>query len=137
MITVKQLSSLRYLKREVNIERERLAYLKASAEYKTSSFDAVPKAKGVTVDRIGIYASEMAYLKELIADNMHRCICELLRLQEFINSITDSDLRQIFYLRYIKGKSWVSIAFQLELSDEQVARRRHDRFIKDYNQKNP
>ena len=101
MITVKQLNQLRYLKLEITAERERLLSLmeKASSPMSGARLGSVGSTdKGK--DTVGYYASEIAYLKQLISENMERCICELLRLEEFIRSIEDSEMRIIFRQRY-------------------------------------
>ncbi len=132
-ISTKELSQLRCLKREIAIERDRVIELRALASYGRRTVGREGKTN-TTSDRTGVCASEIAYLTDLIAQNMKRCICALLRLQAFVNTIEDSELRIIFYERYIKGKSWLSIAFQLGYYDEQVPRRKHDRYIERYNQ---
>ena len=131
MITVRKLSQLRCLKLEIGAERDMLERLRRSA------YGSAPRAGGTqnggTADRTGRLACETAYLEQLIAENMKRCICELLRLMEFINRLEDSDMRIIFRERYVRGKTWMQIAFLLGGYDEQVPRRRHDRFLKEYN----
>ena len=131
-ISTKDLSQLRYLKREISIERERIAELRSLAAYGKNRIGYEGR-QTLTSDRTGRYASEIAYLTELIAQNMKRCICELLRLQTFFNSIEDSEIRLIFRERYIKGRSWLSIAFLLGYHDEQIPRKKHDRYIGKYN----
>ena len=134
MITVQRLSQLRILKREVAIERERLAKLRALSAYGQRPAPGETGGKGGGVsDRTGFYATEIAYLEKLVAKNMHRCVCELLGLQTFINEIESSELRQIFTERYIKGRSWLTIAFLLGWSDEQMPRKRHDKYLKKVN----
>ena len=128
-VTVRELSQLRYLKREIELERERLARLRERAGFVRASLSATPRARTVG-DRLGEFATEIAYLEKLIEQNMQRAICELLKLQRFINEIPDSDTRQIFLLRYVKGKSWAAIAFSLELAGESTARNRHDVYLK-------
>lgn len=131
-VTVKNLSQLRYLKREIALERDRIVELRALSAY--GSRQARPEGRRRTAqDRTGAYASEIAYLTDLVAQNMQRCICELLRLQHFINTIEDSERRIIFRERYIKGRSWLSIAFLVGYTDEQVPRRKHDRFLQAVN----
>lgn len=126
-ISTKELSQLRYLKREIAIERERVIELRELAGYGRRRLGQ--GIAGQVSDRTGRYASEIAYLTGLIAENMTRCICKLLKVQAFINEIDDSELRIIFKERYIKGRSWLSIAFLLGYHDEQVPRRKHDRFM--------
>ncbi len=133
MITVKQLNQLRYLKLEITAEKERLESVTALLETHAMRYDAVRVQTSGEDDTLGRLASEIVYLKQLIADNMKRAICELLRLEEFIRSIEDSDLRIIFKERYMKCKSWRSISLLLGDGDEQLPRRRHDRYLDKYN----
>ncbi len=135
MITAQRLSQLRVLKREITIERERLAKLRSLSTYgRRPSFGEASASHGAHADRTGYYATEIAYLEKLIAKNMHRCICELLGLQTFINSIESSEIRQIFTERYIKGRSWLTIAFLMGWNDEQIPRKRHDKYLKKLNE---
>lgn len=131
-INTKDLSQLRYLKREISIERERITELRALAGY-GKNLTGYHGKRTLASDRTGKYASEIAYLTDLIAQNMKRCICELLRLQIFFNAIEDSEIRLIFRERYIKGRSWLSIAFLLGYHDEQIPRKKHDRYVSKYN----
>lgn len=133
-VSVKGLSQLRYLKREIAIERDRILELRALSAYGRRGTGAGGRSSNRS-DRTGSYASEIAYLTDLVAQNMQRCICELLRLQHFINGIDDSEMRIIIRERYIKGRSWLSTAFLLGYHDEQLPRRKHDRFLKAYNER--
>lgn len=127
-MTVRELSQLRYLKREIELERERLAKLKNRSGVSAPRLSGAPRS-AANRDRVGEYACEIAYLEQLIKQNMKRAICELLRLQKFIYEIPDSETRQIFHYRYIKGKSWAAIAFILRHNDDSTARKRHNVYL--------
>ncbi len=60
---------------------------------------------------------------------MARCVALVEELQDFINSIEDSDTRRVFTMRYINGFSWQKIAFQLGGYDESWPRKKHDRYL--------
>jgi len=51
------------------------------------------------------------------------------RLNRFINSVGDSEMRQILTYRYISGLTWQQIAFNIGEHDEQYPRRKHNRFL--------
>ena len=125
---VEQLMQLRALKREIELERGRIARLRALAAYGCRSGEVVQG--GDVSDRTAKYGAEIAYLTELIRQNMQRAICELLRIQQFIDTIPNAELRCIFKLRYIKGLSWQKIAFEMNEYDEQLMRKKHDRYLK-------
>ena len=77
MITVQRLSQLRYLKHEIEAERERLVELRGLAEFGARQTDGMPKGSRKS-NRVARFAVEMSYLQQLIADNMQRAVCELL-----------------------------------------------------------
>ncbi|MEG1017463.1 MAG: hypothetical protein RSE36_06590 [Oscillospiraceae bacterium] len=132
-ITVERLSQLKALKREIAAEKHRLKRVRELATYGHSTYGSVHVQGGFVADKTGIYAAEITYLQQLIGEGMNRAICELLRLEKFISDIEDSDLRIIFRERYIKGKNWQAIAMMMESCDEQLPRRRHDRYIEKKN----
>ena len=129
-VSIRELSQLRYLKREITLQRDRLAALRCRSTSVSPRLDGMPRARAAT-DRVGGMACEIAYLEQLIAMNMRRAICELLKLQQFINDIPDSGTRMLFHYRYVECKSWPAIAFLLELGDDSTARKRHDLYLKE------
>jgi hypothetical protein len=54
--------------------------------------------------------------------NLQKCFYELNRLNRFIYSVEDSEMRQILTYKYISGLTWQQI-------DEQYPRRKHNRFL--------
>lgn len=54
------------------------------------------------------------------------------QVEEFINNIKDSKLRQIFEHRYIDQMCWFEIAMKLNLSGESVVRMKHDRYLEKF-----
>lgn len=55
---------------------------------------------------------------------------EFHKLNKFINDIEDSELRRIFRMRYIDGRTFQQIAFRIGYTDEQVPRKKHNKFLK-------
>jgi hypothetical protein len=68
-------------------------------------------------------------LKNLLSLNLQKCFYELNRLNRFINSVEDSELRQILTYRYISGITWQQIAFNIGEHDEQYPRQKHNKFL--------
>lgn len=62
--------------------------------------------------------------------NFTRHFYELNRLNRFINTIDDSQMRMIFSLRYINGLNWLQIAFSIGGGNTaDSVRKAHDRFL--------
>ena len=128
-MTKKELSQLYYLKKEIK-EQRRLSELEALATSCTAKITGLPNGNGVS-DKIANYATEIADLKNLLDLNLKKCFYELNRLDRFISSVKDSEMRIILTLRYSQGLSWQQIAQNMGvLGDGSTERKKHDRFLK-------
>lgn len=128
-MTKKELSQLYYLNREIEEQQRRLVELEDLATSCTVQITGMPRAQGIS-DKIAKYATEIADLKALLDLNLKKCFYELNRLNRYIESVPDSEMRMILSLRYINGFSWQQIAFSIGYQDESVPRKRHNRFLR-------
>lgn len=129
-MTKKELSQLYYLNREIEEIQRRIAELEALATGCTVRITGLPKTQGLS-DRIAEYVAEIVDLKCLLDLDLKKCFYELNRLNRYINSIEDSQMRLILSLRYINGLPWEQVAASISysLSGESV-RKAHDRFLR-------
>lgn len=111
-MTKQELSQLYYLNREIEQLKSRIVELECAATSSTSRITGLPHATGVS-DKVGKYAAEIGDLKELLDLNLKKCFYELNRLNRYIESIEDSQIRMIITLRYVNGLSWRQIAFSI------------------------
>ena len=51
------------------------------------------------------------------------------KIEDYIETIKEPSIRQIFRHRYIEGLSWYKIAQIMNLNNEDTPRKRHDRFL--------
>ncbi|MEI6131981.1 MAG: hypothetical protein WCQ41_04065 [Bacillota bacterium] len=128
----KELSQLYYLNREIEEQQRRLTELETIATSCTSFITGMPRIDGIT-NKVAKYAAEIADLKGLLDLNLKKCFYELNRLNRFIESITDSQMRMIISLRYVNALTWQQIAFSIGEHDEQYPRRKHNDFLKEIN----
>ncbi len=129
-MTKKELSQLYYLKKEIKEQQKRLSELEALATSCTAKITGLPNGNGVS-DKIANYATEIADLKSLLDLNLQKCFYELNRLDRFISSVNDSEMRIILTLRYSQGLSWQQIAQNMGvLGDGSTERKKHNRFLK-------
>lgn len=127
----KELSQLYYLNREIEEQQRRLQELEELAISCTAHITGMPHGPGMD-DKIGKYAAEIADLRGLLDLNLKKCFYELNRLNRYISSIEDSQMRMILSLRYINGLSWRQIALSIGERDEQFPRRKHNQFLRKY-----
>jgi len=128
-MTKKELSQLYYLNREIEEQQRRLAELEAVATSCTANITGLPRSDNIS-DKLAEYAIEIADLKALLNLNLKKSFYELNRLNRYIQSVNDSQMRLILSLRYINGLSWQQIAFSIGETDESYPRRKQNKFLK-------
>lgn len=111
-MTLKELSQLYYLNREIEMDKRCLRELEAKALPGAQVLAGMPHASGVS-DIVGNCAAEIADLRDIIESKHRRCLYERSRLERYINEIPDSTTRQIFKLRFVDGLKYDEIALRL------------------------
>ena len=129
-MTKKELSQLYYLKREIKEQQKRIKELEAAATSCSSKIDGLPSGEVIN-DKIGNYAVQIADLKSLLDLNLKKCFYEFNRLNRYIQSVEDSQMRMILTLRYINGLTWQQIAKSMGVvGDGSTERKKLNRFLK-------
>ena len=109
-MTLKELSQLYYLNREIEMDQHRLEELRTKAESPSSGqLTGMPRSPNVE-SKLERYIAEIVDLSAIITAKQMRCIHERNRLERYIGNISDSRTRMIFSLRFINGLSWVQVA---------------------------
>nr|DAE41507.1 MAG TPA: Protein of unknown function (DUF1492) [Caudoviricetes sp.] len=112
-MTLRELSQLYYLNREIERDKRELERLKwESVSPRTQRMTGMPHGSGyenIMEQKIAAIAD----LEGLICAKMTQCIYERNRLERYIADIPDSLTRQIFALRFINGMSWVQVAMHV------------------------
>lgn len=107
-MTLQELSQLRDLRREIEMDQRRLDVLEARALPGAQSLSGTPC--GSDLRKLERYAVEIAGLRTVIEEKQKRCILERGRLEHYIAAIPDSLTRQIFTYRFIDGLPWTQVA---------------------------
>lgn len=136
-MTLKELSQLYYLNREIEMDQQRLEELRAKASAPGSpNYDGMPKSPSYE-NRLERYIAEIVDLEAIISAKITQCQHERNRLERYIADIPDSNLRMIFTLRFINGLSWVQLAFSIGGDcTADGARMACNRYIKKTNEQN-
>lgn len=133
-MTLKELSQLYYLNREIERDQERLEQLRASVSAPgASNYDGMPKSPSFE-NRLERYIAEIVDLEAIIQAKITQCIHERNRLERYIAEIPDSLIRQIFQLRFVNGLTWAQIAFSVGGGNtEEGVRKRVYRYLEQEN----
>lgn len=130
-MTVKELSQLYWLNREIEADKRRLEELESMVlSPKTQNLNRMPRTSGCG-DSMARRVADIIDLKAIISAKQQQCVYERNRLERYINSIPDSLTRQIFSLRFINGLSWIQTAMSIGGGNtEDGVRKRVYRYIK-------
>lgn len=113
-MTLKELSQLYHLKREIGHDRERLARLRARRGAVSSpKLDGLPGSAGGGQSAIENLALEIADLEAIIDSKIIQCVHEQNRLERYIAGISDSRTRMIMSFRFVDGFSWGKVAYKV------------------------
>lgn len=108
-MTLKELSQLYHLNREIEMDIRRLQELESRVGPGVQVITGMPRGTGVA-DKVGDCAAEIADLRGIIEAKQRQCLYERNRLERYISCIGDSLLRQIFTYRFVNGLPWSQVA---------------------------
>jgi hypothetical protein len=128
-LTKKELSQLYWLNREIEEDKRKLSELEAAAADCTAKITGLPHVSGVH-DKIGDLGILIAEQRDLINLKVRQSVIEYNRLNRYIASVDDAQMRMILSLRYVNGLSWQQVAFSMGETDEQYPRRKHNAFLR-------
>ena len=105
------------------------AKLEAAAAGCTAKITGLPHVSGVH-DKIGDLGILIAEQRDLIDLKVRQSVIEYNRLNRYIASVDDAQMRMILSLRYVNGLSWQQVAFSMGETDESYPRRKHNVFLR-------
>ena len=104
-MTLNDFSQLLYLRKEIIVEQKRLEELEKAVEMQKISLPDIPD--------ICLQSTDKERCKQLIEQCMKRSIQEYKKLILYISNIDDSMIRQIIFLRFVQGHTWVQVATEI------------------------
>ena len=113
-MTLKELSQLYYLNREIAADQRRLDELnRMIGAPSTPPLSDMPRAPRGVESKVEQLAAEITDLQAIIAARQIQCIHERARLERWISDIPDSLTRQIFTYRFADCLSWLDVALRV------------------------
>ena len=110
-MTLKELSQLYYLNREIVADQKRLDELNGMiGAPSTPPLSDMPRAPHGVESKVERLAAEIVDLQAIIAARQIQCIHERARLERWISDIPDSLTRLIFTYRFAECMSWAQVA---------------------------
>ena len=112
-MTLKELSQLYYLNKEIERDKRRLRELKATQMKITASYSDMPTGSKSIHDTMAEKVADIVDLEEILRLNIQKRYYEEKRIMHFIASIDDCLLRLVFKLRFVDCKKWWEVANEL------------------------
>lgn len=113
-MTLKELSQLYYLNREIAADQRRLDELNSTVGTPSAPpLSDMPRAPHGVESKVERLAAEIIDLQAIIAARQIQCIHERARLERWISDIPDSLTRQIFTYRFAECLSWLDVALRV------------------------
>lgn len=130
-MTKNDLEQFRHLKNEILLLKKELNAMNrvTTMDSVTGSSPDFPYVKHV-ITITGTCSNHVLRMQRRIDRKITLLQDEIERLNQFIDTIDDSEMRQIFILRYRSGLSWQGVARNLgNAGDGSTERKKHDRFL--------
>lgn len=112
-MTLKELSQLYYLNREINYDRERLGKLRGAVLSFPPTTGGSTVSGGDKPSKVEKLTAEIVDLENEISDKILKSIRERKKIELYISGICDSRIRIIFKLRFIDCLSWTAVAYKM------------------------
>lgn len=125
-MTKNELNQCYWLNREIEQLKKELQDLEGK-EYKPMDYSGMPRGTVIS-DSVAKLAVQKAELHELISLKLKECMIARTRIERYINSIDNIEMRMIVRLRHINGLTWSQMALELNYSERHIQRLYHNFF---------
>lgn len=134
-MTRNELKELSRLNAEAALLQKRIDEIETALKSQKVFITGLP-LPGLFGESIREYEHQLVSLKKRYSKKLGECFDTLDKLNDFIESIPDSELRMIFSLRYINNLPWQALTWHLGYDgDGSTERKKHDRYLLEINKK--
>lgn len=117
---MRNLNNVYWLKKEIKQITEQIQEM---TMYQGSSFSGIPSGGGGGGSPIERYVLRKEKLIEKLQKLTDELVCEVQRVEEYIESIDDAEIRVIARKRYIENKDWQIIGEEMFMDRTTVSRK--------------
>ena len=133
-MTVKDLSQLFHLNREIEMLKNKLADKEDNVAVSSPRLSGIPR-RNSNSSKVEREALEIVEIRELLDCRLKKAEIEKLRLEQYINKIPDALIRQVFTYRFVDGLPWERVADCIGAKDCESVKKRCYRYLKKENAK--
>lgn len=129
MLTRSELSQYYWVGKEIKQLENQLIKLEGK-EYKPINLTGMPRGSDIS-DLVGKLATDRAELYEMLSLKVRELMIARKRVERFINSVEQSEIRMILRYRHIDCLTWQRIAFKMGWHDEQIPRKKYNKYFEE------
>ncbi len=126
-MTIEEINSIYYINKEIEQLQRELYDLKTKNFYKSNILTGMPKGNSEH-DIFSDYAEDIKTLEDMLHYNLKKLQMERKKMEEFLSSIEDAELRLIIRLRTINNMNWESIGAELGMHRTTVSKKYYNFF---------
>lgn len=126
-MTVEEINSIYYINKEIEHIQRELYNLKTKNFYKSNVLTGMPKGNSEH-DIFSDYAEDMRTLEDMLHYNLIKLQTERKKIEKFLSSIEDVELRLIIRLRAVNNMNWEEIGAQLGMHRTTVSKKYYNFF---------
>jgi len=121
-MTEEELKQLYWLKKEIKQIDNELQKLENMSLTKSHILTGLPFGNDKS-DIVANYSCDIVDLETKLKEKKQKCIDNVAKVEDFIDNIEDSQIRQIFRFRHINGLSWDDIASEMNMHRTTVSKK--------------
>lgn len=125
---MEEINSIYYINKEIGKIQEELYELKMTNFYKGNLLTGMPKRNSER-NIISDYTESAKELEDMLYYNLKKLQIKRKKIEEFLSSIEDAELRLIIRLRVVNNMSWEEIGAQLKM-DRTTASKKFYKFFR-------
>ncbi len=126
-MTAEEINSIYYINKEIEHIQRELYDLKTKNFYKPNVLTGMPKGNS-ECDIFSDYVEDIKTLEDMLHYNLKKLHMERKKMEEFLSSIEDAELRLIIRLRTINNMNWESIGAELGMHRTTVSKKYYNFF---------
>ncbi len=128
-MTAEEINSIYYINKEIEHIQRELYDLKTKNFYKPNVLTGMPKGNSEH-DIFSDYAEDIKTLEDMLHYNLKMLQTERKKIEKFLSSIEDVELRLVIRLRAVNNMNWEEIGAELGMSRTTVSRKFYKFFKK-------
>jgi len=119
------------LKKEIEDLEKRIEQIHKTTEMVSDTVQNGYKHRAIIYGVDLIRKSKLHLYENKLQNFYNKIFEERDKIEDYIETIPKSDIRQIFRYKYIDNMNWIQIMHEMKYNSESTARMKHDRFLEE------